>query len=64
MAVLTLALRVRARLSLLSGVPSIRWTGQTDLAWVTDITYLRTAEGWLYLAVVIDLYSPASLAGR
>ena len=30
---------------------------QPDLAWVTDITYLRTAEGWLYLAVVIDLYS-------
>jgi putative transposase len=26
-------------------------------AWVTDITYIRTHEGWLYLAVVIDLYS-------
>jgi len=25
--------------------------------WVTDITYLATAEGWMYLAVVIDLYS-------
>jgi putative transposase len=25
--------------------------------WVTDITYIRTWEGWLYLAVVIDLYS-------
>lgn len=25
--------------------------------WVTDITYLPTAEGWLYLAVVVDLYS-------
>jgi putative transposase len=25
--------------------------------WVTDITYLKTREGWLYLAVVIDLYS-------
>ena len=25
--------------------------------WVSDITYLRTREGWLYLAVVIDLYS-------
>jgi len=23
--------------------------------WVTDITYIRTAEGWLYLVVVIDL---------
>jgi putative transposase len=26
-------------------------------AWVTDITYIRTAEGWLFLAVVIDLFS-------
>lgn len=25
--------------------------------WVTDITYIRTGEGWLYLAVVLDLYS-------
>ncbi len=30
-----------------------------DQAWVTDITYIRTYEGWLYLAVVIDLYSRA-----
>jgi len=25
--------------------------------WVTDITYIRTWEGWLYLAVVMDLFS-------
>lgn len=25
--------------------------------WVTDITYIRTYEGWLYLAAVMDLYS-------
>jgi transposase InsO family protein len=25
--------------------------------WAGDITYLMTSEGWLYLAVVIDLYS-------
>lgn len=25
--------------------------------WVGDITYIRTDEGWLYLAVVMDLYS-------
>lgn len=30
---------------------------QPDVSWVTDITYVRTYEGWLYLAVVIDLYS-------
>jgi putative transposase len=28
-----------------------------DQVWVTDITYLRTWQGWLYLAVVVDLYS-------
>ena len=28
-----------------------------DQVWVTDITYIRTHEGWTYLAVVIDLFS-------
>ncbi len=28
-----------------------------NTAWVTDITYLATLEGWLYLAVILDLYS-------
>lgn len=28
-----------------------------DRAWVTDITYIRTWQGWLYLAAVLDLYS-------
>lgn len=28
-----------------------------DRVWVTDITYIRTLEGFSYLAVVIDLYS-------
>ena len=26
-------------------------------AWVSDITYVWTVQGWLYLAVVMDLYS-------
>ena len=30
---------------------------QPDQVYVWDITYLWTNEGWLYLAVVIDLYS-------
>jgi putative transposase len=30
---------------------------QPNQVWVTDITYIRTYEGWLYLAVVIDLFS-------
>jgi len=28
-----------------------------NIAWAADITYIRTDEGWLYLATVIDLYS-------
>lgn len=31
--------------------------GAPDRAWVGDITYIWTAEGWLYLAVFIDLFS-------
>ena len=30
---------------------------EPDSKWVTDITYIRTGEGWLYLCVVIDLHS-------
>ena len=29
----------------------------TNQSWGTDITYLWTQQGWIYLAVVIDLYS-------
>ena len=31
--------------------------GEPDRIWVTDITYIKTHEGFAYLAVVIDLYS-------
>ena len=30
--------------------------GPTQL-WVTDITYIATSEGWLYLAIVVDMFS-------
>ena len=30
---------------------------EPNTKWVTDITYVRTGEHWLYLCVVIDLYS-------
>ena len=30
---------------------------EPDTKWVTDITYIRTGEGWLYLCAVIDLHS-------
>ena len=28
-----------------------------NMVWVSDITYIKTLEGWLYLAIVLDLYS-------
>ncbi len=31
-------------------------------SWVSDITYIRTHEDWLYLAVIIDLYSRKVIA--
>ena len=31
-----------------------RWPNQ---AWASDITYIRTRSGWLYLAAVLDLHS-------
>ena len=30
---------------------------QPNQAWVADITYIRTRSGWLYLAVVLDLFA-------
>ena len=30
---------------------------EPDKKWVTDITYIPTKQGWLYLAVILDLYS-------
>jgi putative transposase len=32
-------------------------TTEPDRAWVADMTYIWTTEGWLYLAVIIDLFS-------
>ena len=31
--------------------------GQPNSTWATDITYVGTRQGWLYLAVVLDLFS-------
>lgn len=30
---------------------------EPNRAWVTDITYIRTYDGFMYLAVVLDLFS-------
>lgn len=34
-------------------------TTNINQKWASDITYIRTDEGWLYLAVIIDLHSRA-----
>jgi putative transposase len=54
--------RPRNRSGKLSTVAPNHLGQQFDVAtpndtWVTDITYIRTHEGWLYLAVVLDLFS-------
>ncbi|MEK0336924.1 MAG: IS3 family transposase, partial [Nitrosopumilus sp.] len=33
------------------------WTNSAHRIWVSDITYIRTLEGWLYLTIVLDLYN-------
>jgi len=43
---------IAANLLLGRAVPS-----RTDEVWVADITYVPTAEGWLFVAAVMDLYS-------
>jgi transposase InsO family protein len=30
---------------------------EPNLIWVSDLSYVSTAEGWLYLCVILDLYS-------
>jgi putative transposase len=60
------AVRSYRRPRYVAGVPSVvtpdhlerEFTvDEPDRVWVTDITYIRTWEGWLYLAAVMDLYS-------
>ena len=36
---------------------------QPNQVWVSEITYIRAREGWLYLAEVIDLFS-RQIVGR
>lgn len=31
--------------------------GKANSVWTSDITYIQTGEGWLYLSIVLDLYS-------
>jgi len=40
--------------NLLKEIPAVT---EPDQAWVSDITYIKTDEGWLYLAAIMDLWS-------
>jgi transposase InsO family protein len=33
------------------------WTDAANRIWMSDITYIRTWQGWLYLTVIMDLYN-------
>jgi putative transposase len=33
------------------------WVPAVNRVWVTDISYIPTVEGWMYLCVILDLYS-------
>jgi putative transposase len=38
-------------------LPDVPKASAPNQLWVTDITYIHTDEGWLYLAAILDLYS-------
>ena len=38
-----------------NGLAALSAPQRINQAWVADITYIPTAEGWLYLAVLMDL---------
>ena len=40
-----------------NGLNRVFNVSKPNQVWVGDITYIRTDEGWLYLAVMLDLYS-------
>jgi len=54
-------LRARAPCQFDPPAPNLlRWpfySAAPDRIWVTDITYVPTRQGWLYLAVVLDLFA-------
>ena len=39
-------------------------TTRPDQVWTSDITYIWTSEGWLYLAIVLDIFSRQIISWR
>jgi len=33
------------------------WTDAANRIWISDITYIRTWQGWLYLTIILDLFN-------
>ena len=38
--------------------------GTIGRAWVSDLTYIKTTQGWLYLTVIVDLADRKAIGGR
>lgn len=50
--------RARCERWVLLGMEGVSFSADgPDEAWFADITYVRTHQGWLYLAVVMDIWS-------
>ena len=48
----------RLRSNVADNILDRQFTAEAPIrGWIADFTYIRTAEGWLYVAVVIDLFS-------
>jgi transposase InsO family protein len=55
---------IRVRLGIYERVRDLAFNPPApNVAYVSDITYIRTGAGWLYLAVALDLFS-RSFAGH
>ena len=53
----------RHRLPIAKNLVNMNFTPEKkEILWASDITYIRTKEGWLYLSVIVDLYSRRIIA--
>ena len=55
--VLVTTIQSNQKSSLADLVKRLLYHGQLNRAWMSDITYLRTGEGWLYLCAIRDGHS-------
>ena len=55
-------LRVMQKYNLLSVVRRKKYQHYSDQKWVTDISYIKTGQGFLYLSIIRDLYDNSIVA--